>query len=160
MSIAEAESGIWYNEDAFGGKVNLRSISFGFDRFANEGKTAVFKIEDCVEEFMSEIMGRVSYCIDAESTIENPGHLVYFRRLVNDTEVPDLAVDARSREIGFDWRAMFSRFLAERKLNCNILERNVCLLIGLSILLTSLLTRSSYSVKRPECQKPKNSRKR
>lgn len=138
--MLKRDSGIWYNEEAFGGKVNLRNISFGFNRFANEGETAVFKIEDSAEEFMSVIMGRVDYCIDAESTIETPGHLVCFRGVVNDTEVPGLAIDAMKREISFDWRAMFSRFLAERKLYNYILHQNVGLLIGLFIFLTSLLT--------------------
>lgn len=150
MNIAEAESGVWYNEEAFGGKVNLRSISFGFDRFTNEGKTAVFKIEDCAEEYISEIMRRVLYRIDAESTIESPGHLVYLRRLVNDTEVPDLAVDARSREISFDWRAMFSHFLAEQKLSDHFLQQNVDPSIHLFIVIVSLLTWSSFSVKGPK----------
>ena len=114
LLLANAESGIWYNEEAFGGKVNLRNISSGFDRFANDGETVVFKIEDSAEEFMSEIMQRVSYCVDAESTIETPGHLVCFRGLVNDTEVPGLAVDPKLREISFDWRDMFAHFFAER----------------------------------------------
>ena len=138
--MLKAESGIWYNKKAFGGKVNLRNISFAFDRFANEGKTAVFRIEDCAEEYMSEIMRRVSYCIDAESTIESPGHLVCFRGVVNDTEVPDLAIDARSREVSFDWRAMFSHLLGEQKLNDHFLEQNVGTSIRLFILVASLLT--------------------
>lgn len=115
MDIAKVESGIWYNSEACGGKVNLRSISFEFGRFANDGETAIFKVEDCAEEYMSEIMRRVSYCISTAS-IERPGQLVCFRGVVNDTDVPGLAVDKESREISFDWRAMFSRFCAEKKL--------------------------------------------
>ncbi|KAL9065882.1 MAG: hypothetical protein Q9161_007935 [Pseudevernia consocians] len=115
MDIAEVRSGIWYNSEAFGGKVDLRSISFGFGRFANDGETAIFKVEDCAEEYMSEIMQRVSFCISTAS-IERPGQLVCFRGNVNDTDVPGLAVDKESREISFDWRAMFSRFCAEEKL--------------------------------------------
>ena len=104
----------------FGGKVNLRSISFGFDRLVNEGETAVFKIQGCAEEVMSEIMRRVPYCV-AGSSIERPDHLIYFCRVASDTEVPNLAVDEGLREISFDWRTMFSRLFAETELFVDIL---------------------------------------
>ena len=90
--MPEANFGVWYNREAFGGKANLRSISFSFDRLVNEGATAVFKIEDCAEEHMSEILRRVTYCV-AVSSIELPGHLVCFRGVVLTTEVPDMDVD-------------------------------------------------------------------
>lgn len=89
--MPEVDSGIWYNREAFGGKVNLRSISFSFDRLMNEGATAVFKIEDCAEEYMFEILRRVTYCV-AVSSIELSGHLVCFPKVVINTEVPDMDV--------------------------------------------------------------------
>ncbi len=129
MNLADAVAGVWYNSEAFGGKVNLRCISFRLGRLENEGETAVFNIEDCAEEYMSEIMRRVSYCI-ATSSIENPGHIVTFRGTPNDTEVTDLAVDESSREIRLNWRAMFSQFFAEDKLHSYYLKHEVgCLVI-------------------------------
>ena len=139
-------SGIWYNSEAFGGKVDLRSISFGFARFANDGETAIFKVENCAEEYMSEIMQRVSYCISTAS-IERPGQLVCFRGNVNDTDVPGLAVGKESREISFDWRAMFSRFCAEDKLKHYFYKNLVGLFKSLFIHQNLLLTRSSYLMK-------------
>ncbi len=129
MNLADAVAGVWYNPEAFGGKVNLRCISFGLGRLENEGETAVFSIEDCAEEYMSEIMRRVSYCI-ATSSIEHPGHIVTFRRASNDTEVTDLVVDERSREIRLNWRAIFSQFFAEDKLHSYYMQYEVgCLVI-------------------------------
>ncbi len=52
-------------------------------------------------------MRRVGRCV-ATSTIDRPGHMVSFRGAVNDTEVPELAVNEELREINFNWRAMFS----------------------------------------------------
>lgn len=128
---AEVDLGIWYNEDAFGGKVNLRSIEFGFDRLENDGEVAVFKNKDSAEEFMSEIMQRVWYCING-STIERPEHLVCFRRAVNDTDIPGVAVDKEQREIRLDWRAMYSEFFAEDKLTSYYFEQNVGFLVILT----------------------------
>ncbi len=85
---------------------------------------AVFKIEDCAEEYMEEIMRRVSRCV-ANCTIDRPGHMVSFRGVVNDTDVPDLAVREELREISFNWRAMFSQFLAEAKLRNHYMRQNV-----------------------------------
>lgn len=62
MDLAEAESGIWESEEILGLNVYLSDISFGFDRLANEGETAVFKLEGGKEDFIPEIMSRVSYC--------------------------------------------------------------------------------------------------
>lgn len=139
MNLAEAESGVWYNREAFGGKIDLRSISFDFDRLANDSQTAIFKIVDCAEEYMSEIMQRVTYCI-AVSTVERPGHLICFRGVVNDTEVPEMAVDEESREISFDWRAMLSQFCAEEKLRDNYIRNYVSFLTTLFIVQTVSLT--------------------
>ena len=86
----------------------------------NEGETAVFKIQGCAEEVMSEIMRHVSYCV-AGTSIECPDHLVYFCRVASDTEVPNLAVDEGLREISFDWRTMFSWLFAETELFVGIL---------------------------------------
>lgn len=85
----------------------------------NEGATAVFKIEDCAEEYMSEILRRVTYCV-AVFSIELPGHLVCFRGVVLDTEVPDMDVGYEHREI---WRALLSEFFTEYKLSSCHLEK-------------------------------------
>lgn len=89
MDLAEAESGIWESEEILGFNVYLSEISFGFDRLANEGETAVFKLEGGTEDLFPEIMSRVSYCI-ADSGIGRFRHLVRFRAVRNDTRVPDL----------------------------------------------------------------------
>lgn len=86
------------------------------DRLANEGETALSKIEVCVEDYMSELKSRVYYSI-AGSSIDCRKHEVCFRGVVNDTEVPDSAIDEEQREISFDWQAMFSQFFPEEKMN-------------------------------------------
>lgn len=135
------DCGVWYNREAFGGKVDLRSISFNFDRLANEGQTDIFKIEDCAEEYMSEIMHRVTCCIGISSMrFERPAHLVFFRQAENDAEVPEVAADEKPREISFNWRAMFSVFCAEAKLQSYYMKNYRSSLITLNILHNSLLT--------------------
>lgn len=113
-----------FKREGFGLEADLRSISFNFDRLSNEGATAVFKIADRAEEYMSEIMKRVTNC-SATSTTDLPGHLVCVRGAVFDSDVSDMAVDEEQREISVDWRAMLSQFFAEDKLGDYYLKRYV-----------------------------------
>lgn len=85
-------------------------------------------------------MRRVGRCV-ATSTIDRPGHMVSFRGAVNDTEVPELAVNEELREINLNWRAMFSRFLAEEKLKSYYMRQNVYSFLTFPVQETSPLTR-------------------
>ncbi|KAF6229927.1 hypothetical protein HO133_004264 [Letharia lupina] len=96
MDLAEAESGIWESEEILGFNVYLSEISFGFDRLANEGETAVFKLEGGTEDLFPEIM----------------------------SQYPIWVVDEEQREISFDWRAMFSQFCADDELK-NYMKHNL-----------------------------------
>ena len=128
---ADAESGVWHNEEAFWGAVYLNNIVFGFDRLGNEDGMAIFKMEEFAEEYTSEIMKRVTNCIET-SSIERPAQLIRFLKTVNDTELTDLTVDEDLREICFDWISMVCLFLAEEKLKSYYLRKNVGFLLTLS----------------------------
>ena len=69
-------------------------------------------------------MQNVSDCI-ARSRATEPGHWVCVHRAVNDTEIPHLAANEESREIGSDWRAMLSLHFAEDKLQRDLMIRYV-----------------------------------
>ena len=93
----------------------LCNAAFGFDRLATKGGKAIFKVGNCAGLELAEVMQAVSGSV-AVSSIELPGYLVCFECTANDTEVPGLRVNEKLGEIRFDWRAMFSHFLAEEKL--------------------------------------------
>lgn len=96
-------------------KVDLRNISFTFDRVTEDSTMAVFKMCEVAEDFMPEVIDRMSRCIPttANPLIRCSNYHVSIHGEENDTELPGFMFDHHVKEISFDWRKAYSFFFAE-----------------------------------------------
>ncbi len=109
--------GIWHSSEH--GKVFLAS-EFKFSHLdpANPSR-AIFKYDECHEDFQEELARRLSQTLNNGPSLERPRVMIQVRRSANDTMLPEFqsTFDPGTNlfELSFDWQGMYSHFFREQK---------------------------------------------
>lgn len=102
------------------GHGDLRQVEFAFKKLANEGnRVAVFRQFDEDDRHDERLSTRLKDSLATRSPEywPNPPQLVYFKQIVNDTELPLFRIKYSPKiEIGYDWRGLLTALLKEEKL--------------------------------------------
>ena len=111
------------------------NTSFVFDRLASDANTAIFRISRCHEDFIPVVSKRLLSYIRSPlypEAINRPKHTFELKRHVNDTEVPELAYDPKTRELSFNWRQALSCFFFEERVDESYIKLHVGLIFDIS----------------------------
>ena len=97
-----------------------RRVEFAFKKLADEdNRLAVFRLfdeDDQYDEMLSTRL-KASLAIRSPGYWPNPPQLVYFKQIVNDTELPSFRIKYSPEiEISCDWRGLLTALLKEEKL--------------------------------------------
>ena len=112
-------------------------VSFRFDRLEGaDEKFVIMALEERDKEQHEDLLSRrlrEKLGIGCEEGKDSDGCLlppwspfiVQVRSGVNDIELPGLKLDEKKKELSFEWRDMFSRFLGEEKAGAAVLAKKV-----------------------------------
>ncbi|KAF2122319.1 hypothetical protein BDV96DRAFT_482722 [Lophiotrema nucula] len=104
-----------------GGKSKRPEVTACFSRFEFEERRTTGKRKKNGQrkagkektKLLDKVMERWEDRVKA-SNAETPNYTIRLYGVVNDTPLPDLVFDMQRKEIGFDWRAMYTAFFREQ----------------------------------------------